>query len=358
MADEEDQVEEVEVGGEEVDEWGRPIPVDNWARLANPNYYSQPRRYAQTDIGIGGFFTHLIEVIILFLRGDDRAGMFAQAYGLSDNSWQGLMNGLSAASTAQQNGATVSGSIDAALRVLVDNNAEALLSLIRDAEARDPATGKASYNIANGGRIVNFTGMTIAEVREWQNTTEHPVGSNGAKMTGAAGAYQIMPGTMSDAIKYANMDGGPKITESTIFDEATQDRLARGLLKRRGIEDFRAGRIDGTQFLKNLADEWAGLPMANGLSAYHGIQGNQATTTLDDIQSRAREAAKPAADRRSSSLSGVHRDAVDPAADIVGKPQETFANNAEQVGGTYGAPRHNAVKPLENTPELTGPRVA
>jgi hypothetical protein len=48
---------------------------------------------------------------------------------------------------------------------------------------------------------------------------------------------------------------------SQLFDADLQDRLGNHLLKRRGYDEFMAGKIDHTEFGKRQAQEWASLPV-------------------------------------------------------------------------------------------------
>jgi len=114
------------------------------------------------------------------------------------------------------------------------------------------------------------TQMTIAEVQRWiKRTPGQPH---------AIGRYQIIPSTLRMLVAR----GGFK--PSTRFDAATQDRMADILLADAGLAKFQAGRISQRRFMDNLALVWAGLPKANGKSAYHGYAGNRATITRSFYQ--------------------------------------------------------------------------
>ncbi|MEL6312237.1 MAG: hypothetical protein AAFQ17_07745 [Pseudomonadota bacterium] len=61
------------------------------------------------------------------------------------------------------------------------------------------------------------------------------------------------------------------------FSKAVQDRMASVLLAEAGYARFLSGRLSRDDFMDNLAGIWAGFPMRNGKSRYHGLAGNRAT---------------------------------------------------------------------------------
>lgn len=138
---------------------------------------------------------------------------------------------------------------------------QALSSIVGQAESGN------NYNVANGKRPVNFTGMTIKEVLAWQREDQK---TNG-KMSSAAGRYQFMPDTLEEEMKAAGL------TEDTLFNEATQDKLFKSRLVTRGLDKFAKGEISAEQFQLNLAQEWAGLPMDMNGKGYHDSETNQAS---------------------------------------------------------------------------------
>lgn len=60
------------------------------------------------------------------------------------------------------------------------------------------------------------------------------------------------------------------LTDDMKFDKRLQDRMAMQLLKKRGLDDWQAGKLSDDQFMDNLAHEWASLPKADGRGAYKG----------------------------------------------------------------------------------------
>lgn len=111
------------------------------------------------------------------------------------------------------------------------------------------------------------TQMTLGEIIELQKRMGRELGSS------AIGKYQIIRSTLTDAIRAMGLP------LDTVFDEKTQDRIATEfLLARRGYNEYKSGRMSRDKFLENLAQEWASIPTASGLSFYHGDKmGNKAS---------------------------------------------------------------------------------
>ena len=123
-----------------------------------------------------------------------------------------------------------------------------------------------NYNILVGGRTEpNLTNMTIAEVIEFQKGMR----SRGHEST-AVGKYQIIRKTLEGLVAagYARMDEK--------FSPQTQDKLAVGLLKIRGLNKYLSGKMPPEQFADNLSKEWASLPYKTGASYYAGVGSNKA----------------------------------------------------------------------------------
>ncbi|MDF2797501.1 MAG: Flagellar protein FlgJ [Devosia sp.] len=154
-----------------------------------------------------------------------------------------------------------------------------LLDFIRKIE-----TGKADasaydviYAHAQARLPKPITSMTVAELQHHQ-TNGWPANST------AAGAYQFMRATLKDLRKELGLLDGQ------VFDANLQDRLGYHLLKRRGYEQFMAGKIGVAEFGKRLAQEWASLPLlapangnTRGESYYDGDGLNKALTTPDTL---------------------------------------------------------------------------
>lgn len=110
-----------------------------------------------------------------------------------------------------------------------------------------------------GGNGTDFTKMTINEVLAYQDQYVR----DGAKSS-AVGRYQIIRGTMRGLVADMGLSG------NELFDPAMQDKMATRLLEQRGLDAYREGRISETQFMNNVAKEWASMPKANGRGHYDG----------------------------------------------------------------------------------------
>lgn len=110
-----------------------------------------------------------------------------------------------------------------------------------------------------GGNGTDFTKMTINEVLAYQDQYVR----DGAKSS-AVGRYQIIRGTMRGLVEDMGLSG------NEMFDPAMQDKMATRLLEQRGLDAYREGRMSETQFMNNVAKEWASMPKANGRGHYDG----------------------------------------------------------------------------------------
>jgi hypothetical protein len=107
--------------------------------------------------------------------------------------------------------------------------------------------------------------MTVAEIQAWVIATPG--------QPHAIGRYQVIPDTFNRVVRALGLSG------TTVYNRRTQDLIARYLIDEAGYSDFTAGRISRETFMDQLAKVWAGLPLRNGRSAYHGYAGNRATIT-------------------------------------------------------------------------------
>lgn len=154
--------------------------------------------------------------------------------------------------------------IDDSRSLLGDDDAAAILGFVSRAEGAD-------FNTLFGGSKVILEEKTVAEVQALQRAHGKKTGSS------ATGAYQVMRKTLSDLIDQGVVDPDEPFTEDV------QNRIGMALLKRRGYDDWKAGKITTDQFANRLAQEWAALPTASGKSAYDGVMGNKARTSRGDL---------------------------------------------------------------------------
>lgn len=165
---------------------------------------------------------------------------------------------------------------------MIPVEARRLLDFIGDVEAGGDY--EAIYGFNQDKLLKPLTHMTIAEVQDAQRHWTRDFGSS------ASGKYQIMRATLSDLIGQLNLTGRER------FDSAMQDRLGYALLSRRGYHDFMAGRISVIEFGKNLAKEWASLPVLadtqgahrrikRGMSYYEGDALNKSLVEPESVES-------------------------------------------------------------------------
>jgi hypothetical protein len=155
-----------------------------------------------------------------------------------------------------------------------DAQADLVLDKIRPIEGgtKDP------YNTALAHQKVGrLTGMTA---QQWLDDA-YP------KVKGAArvmGAYQFKDSTLRGLIEKGKLDA------STVMTPNVQDQMGLELMKGRGWNDFKAGKISAQQFMGNMSQEWASLPDPNngGRSHYKnehlGISLNAFGKVLDSIK--------------------------------------------------------------------------
>ena len=142
---------------------------------------------------------------------------------------------------------------------------------ITDVIAKHESGG--NYNIAYGGKQVNFTDMTINDVIAWQKNY-----TNSGSPSSAAGKYQIIRKTLTGLRDELGLSGNEK------FDEAMQDKMAVALMEKRGYSDFLKGEIKEKDFMYNLSKEWASLPKdMSGESYYAGDGLNKALVSPEAV---------------------------------------------------------------------------
>jgi muramidase (phage lysozyme) len=137
-----------------------------------------------------------------------------------------------------------------------------ILDTIAHAEGTDKGDGyneTLAYGAFTGGDV-NLTNMTVNEVRDLQRSMlKHPKNTWGSS---AVGRYQIVGTTLKGLSRKMGLKGDEKFTPEL------QDRMAVELLKGRGYDKFKAGKISKENFMSGLANEWASLPKASGQTAY------------------------------------------------------------------------------------------
>ncbi|MGQ5719926.1 hypothetical protein [Pseudochrobactrum asaccharolyticum] len=173
----------------------------------------------------------------------------------------------------------------------VSAGAAILLDFIRKTEVG--RTDRASYDVIYGQNQhklkKQITAMTIGELVDEQASFTKRFKSS------ASGGYQFMRKTLQDLSRELRLSG------KQMFDPDLQDRLGYHLLKRRGYEEFMAGKITMTEFAKRLAMEWASFPvlaatkgqhqqLKRGQSYYDGDALNKALVKPEAIEAVLRKA--------------------------------------------------------------------
>lgn len=116
--------------------------------------------------------------------------------------------------------------------------------------------------------------MTVKEVQKLQKQMY----DSGSDST-AVGRYQIKRGTLKETVDKLGID------KNTLFDEKLQDQMARQLLKKRGFEKYKAGKISTKELIKELSIEWAALPTDESNESYHkGVGNNKALTDFKTVK--------------------------------------------------------------------------
>jgi hypothetical protein len=172
-----------------------------------------------------------------------------------------------------------------------------IIDLIVAGESGRGPEAYSAINYAAGGFKLpagkKLTDMTIGEVIKMQKT-----------MTGssAVGRYQILRRTLEQAVQTLGL------SETDKFDERTQDRIANEFLigtKRPSLFSFLQGTSnDINAAMMDLAKEFASMPVPHdtyrpagsggrtdpggfvrrGQSYYHGLMGNRANKTVEEVQ--------------------------------------------------------------------------
>lgn len=134
---------------------------------------------------------------------------------------------------------------------------------------------KGNYNayFANANSTKDLSKLSLAQILQWQDARVR----SGSKSS-ATGRYQFMRKTLRGLINRMGLSMDEKFTPEL------QDRMALQLLKDRGLDRWRAGKMSTKAFANNLALEWASLPnFTTGKSAYHGDGLNKSLTGVSNV---------------------------------------------------------------------------
>lgn len=156
-----------------------------------------------------------------------------------------------------------------------DEGMKAILEIAR----RD--SGQNGYNAltykrgGGSGGTAPLTDMTLGQVYELQRKMP----SMGHAST-AVGGYQFVHDTLKGAADALNLSPDAKFTPKV------QDMLAAQLVKNRGYDAWKAGKLPTESFQRNLSREWAILPRdVSGRGSYDGYNGNRAGVSHSTLMS-------------------------------------------------------------------------
>jgi muramidase (phage lysozyme) len=128
------------------------------------------------------------------------------------------------------------------------------------------------YDMLVGGKTKpDLTSMTVADVLEFQKTMR----ANGHETT-ALGKYQIIKNTLAGLVKNGT------IAMNDVFNSATQDKAAIGLLREKGLDKWLGGQLSKDEFADRVARVWASMPMSSGKSSAEGVGSNKALGSRAD----------------------------------------------------------------------------
>jgi hypothetical protein len=138
------------------------------------------------------------------------------------------------------------------------------------------AEAAGNYNAISGNakNAEPLDTLTISQVLDLQ---KHMISNKDKFPSSAVGKYQFINGTLISLIRELDLD------KDALFTPELQDRLGYSLLERRGLSRYRSGELSKDQFAKNLAQEWASLPLPSGRSYYEGDGTNKALVSYDDF---------------------------------------------------------------------------
>jgi len=126
--------------------------------------------------------------------------------------------------------------------------------------------------------ILDPTKMTVGEILDWQDSIDRKY------MSEAVGEWQFLEDTLRGLYRQAG------VSLNDTFNRNTQIKLATGLLKRRGLDDYLSGKTSVEKFALSLSKEWASMPVPydvngkkRGQSYYAGDNLNKAHADVDEF---------------------------------------------------------------------------
>ncbi|KVE41707.1 hypothetical protein [Burkholderia sp. BDU5] len=215
-----------------------------------------------------------------FLTGKDRRGLDATGGYTQEELDSVRRDGGGGARLTAPRGAPTAATQASASAGAPAGVASTMAQLADTAFGRLIARGEGDYNSVNRGArggyrsgTENLEGMTLAQVMAAQR----------AGQFNAAGRYQIIGGTLSEAASAMKLNG------SEMFDRRLQDRIFSEYLvrnKRRAIADYIEGRSDDVlAALRAMSREWASVADPDtGRSHYAGKGNNRASISRAEAE--------------------------------------------------------------------------
>ena len=173
----------------------------------------------------------------------------------------------------------------------------------------------------------SLTELTLGEIWELQTKM-------GRK--NAVGRYQILSDTLfgTEDNGYYGLQDILGLSDDTLFDASTQERLAQALLERRSCSDWMEGDISDSQFQLNLAQEWASVADPNTGTSYYGQ--NVGTTDAEIKEAMRQTKAKQA----TSGSQQIAQDAIETS-------QKTAVPSSEAHKSTIPIPTGSSAEALK-----------
>lgn len=168
-------------------------------------------------------------------------------------------------------------------------------SLLETISSGESGVGTAGYEITFGrGRYDpewaqgrRLTEMTMIEVERLQS--DMLSNKRNVERTSAVGKYQIIKSTLYGRGGTAAMPAKGSIAEildlkpEQKFTRETQERIGKELLKKRGLEEYKSGKISLEEFQERLSKEWAAIPSPKTGKSFY--QGQKAGISQEKIRS-------------------------------------------------------------------------
>jgi hypothetical protein len=131
------------------------------------------------------------------------------------------------------------------------------------------------------GGDVDLSNMTIGQVKQLQARmleNQKRAGVPADQRSTAVGRYQIMSFNLPEIQTAMGLSDNEKFTPQ--IQDAMADHL---ILNKRGGQTWLNGRMSDARFIEGLANEWAAIPLGNGVSAHDGVGNNAARVSVQEV---------------------------------------------------------------------------